>query len=94
MEIKKNDFTLHGFINDFAESKLSKPELQAFSELMEESPAIRKMSYAGMIIHNKLRTADKIRAKEGFEQRMSARFNEELRNEMETEIKLLNSVNS
>lgn len=94
MDISNNDNTLHEFINDFAESKLSKPELQAFSELMEQNPEVRKMSYAGMIIHNKFRTSDKIRAKKGFEQRMAARFAEEMKREVVEENIELNSVNA
>lgn len=82
MLLKSQHTLLEDFIADFAEGKLSKPELQAFSELQESDPEIRKMAQSGIRVHNKLRNLKKVTARPGFDQRMAAKFAMELEREV------------
>lgn len=81
----KPDQIIDGFITDFAESRLTTGELQAFSELKEMHPEIKKTAYAGLRVHTLLKRTKKVKASPGFEQRMAARFAMELHQE-ETEL--------
>ena len=77
----KSDEILDGFIIDFAESNLSKFELQAFSELKEVNPEIKKMAHTGLRVHTLLKRSRKVKANEDFDKRMAAKFAMELQKE-------------
>lgn len=90
MLLKSQNSLLEDFIADFSEGKLSKPELQAFSELQESDPEIRKMAQSGIRIHHRLRNLKKVVARPGFDQRMAAKFAVEL--EREVQVKNKNKI--
>ena len=83
----KNTNLLDEFINDFAESNLTKAELQSFSELQENSPALKRMARSGMLARRNIMQLPKTKCRPGFDQRMAAKFALEL----ESEVKTLNS---
>lgn len=81
MTFKTTQDVLNDFIAAFSEGKLSKPELESFSEVQDRFPEIRVMAQSGVRIHNRLKSLKKVNAQDGFDQRMMARFSEELQSE-------------
>lgn len=82
MVYKINDSLLDQFINDFAEGRLSKGELEAFSEIQNTNPAIRAQAQAGIRVRKYLKNLRKVNSRPGFDQRMAAKFAMELEKEV------------
>lgn len=82
-----NTNLLDEFVNDFAEGKLTKAELESFSELQDNNPALKRKAYSGMLARKNVMQLPKTKCRPGFDQRMAAKFALEL----EREVKLLNS---
>lgn len=74
---------LDEFINDFAEAKLTKAELQSFSELLVSRPAIRDTALSGIKARKNLSNLPKINCRPGFDQRMAAKFSMEIEREIQ-----------
>jgi hypothetical protein len=72
---------LRGFILDYAENKLTRPELASFTEVMACTPEIRIPAKRSRAIRQMLGRLPRIKARDGFEQRMAARFALELERE-------------
>jgi len=85
MVYKQKTTLLDEFINDFAEAKLSKAELQSFSELMDNDPALRHTAMSGVKVRKNLRKLRKINCRAGFDQRMAAKFSMELGREIQSQ---------
>lgn len=82
MSFKQHSNLLEEFVNDFAEGKLSKAELQSFSELQEQDSELQRYARSGMRARKNLRRLPKIGCRPGFEQRMAAKFAMELEREV------------
>lgn len=89
---EKSDNLLDEFINDFAEAKLSKAELQSFSELIDNDPELRHIAISGINARKNLRNLREIKCRPGFDQRMAAKFSLELEREVMTQNSNLQSV--
>jgi len=93
MNYKEPEYTLlDDFINDFAEAKLSKAELQSFSELLDNDPELRHISLSGIKARKNLRNLHKINCRPGFDQRMAAKFSLELEREIMSQNRSRQSV--
>lgn len=73
---------LDEFINDFTEGKLSKVELQAFSELQNSDEQIRRMAQSGVKVRKYLKVLKPVGCRPGFDQSMAAKFALELEREV------------
>lgn len=82
MSYKIHTNLLEGFINDFAEGKLSNAELQAFSELQNSDDSIRATAQAGIRIRKYMKNLKSVNCRPGFDQRMAAKFALELEREV------------
>jgi hypothetical protein len=89
---EKKENLLDEFINDFAEAKLSKAELQSFSELTDNDPELRHIAISGIKARKNLRNLRKIKSRPGFDQRMAAKFSMELEREIMSQNSSLHSV--
>jgi len=83
MVYKQNTILLDEFINDFSEAKLSKAELQSFSELLDNDPALRYTALSGIKARKNLSNLPKVKCRAGFDQRMAAKFSMELEREIQ-----------
>jgi len=81
MIYKLDDNILDQFINDFAEGQLTKAELQAFSELQDSKPSVKRSARAGMEARKNLRKLPFVGCRPGFNQRLAAKFSRELQME-------------
>jgi len=81
MIYQSDENLLDHFVNDFAEGKLTKAELQAFSELQEMDPSVKKAARSGMRARQNLQKLPFIGCRPGFSERMSKRFAIELEHE-------------
>lgn len=86
MMIYKSDHhnLLDEFINDFSEGKLSKAELQSFSELQNIDPEIKRTARSGIQARKNLKNLKPVTCRPGFDQRMAAKFALELENEVQS----------
>lgn len=84
MNFKTTQDVLNDFIADFSEGKLTKAELESFSEVQDRFPKIRRMAQSGIRVHNRLKSLKKVKARDGFDQLMMARFSEELEREIQS----------
>lgn len=82
MVYKMNDNLLDQFINDFAEGRLTKAELEAFSEVQDLNPEVRREAQSGIRVRKYLKNLKPIGCRPGFEQRMAAKFALELEKEV------------
>ncbi|NBC27688.1 MAG: hypothetical protein GVY08_12560 [Bacteroidetes bacterium] len=81
MTYQLDENLLDHFVNDFAEGKLTKAELQAFSELQEMDPSVKKAARSGMRARQNLQKLPFTGCRPGFSERMSKRFANELEHE-------------
>ncbi|CAN5261728.1 hypothetical protein BH23BAC3_BH23BAC3_12010 [soil metagenome] len=83
MVYKQKNTLLDEFINDFSEAKLSKAELQSFSELLDNEPALRHTALSGIKARKNLSNLSEIKCRPGFDQRMAAKFSMEIEREIQ-----------
>lgn len=82
MIYKINEHLLDEFINDFAEGRLTKAELESFSEVQNADPDIRSEAQVAIRIRNHLKNLRMVKCRPGFDQRMAAKFAMELEREV------------
>ncbi len=92
MVYKQNSSLLDEFINNFSEARLSKAELQSFSELLDNDPVLRHTALSGIKARKNLRNLPKVKCRPGFDQRMAAKFSMELEREIQAQNRTYHSV--